>query len=109
MEPWKDASADAIHLIKNLLVMDVEKRYTCKQALEHTWVEKLAPNSSGKKISAAAVSNLKGFRAQNKLKKAALTVIRPAFFIHQVEIDVQGLRSVFEKTSCKKKLRRRLG
>jgi calcium-dependent protein kinase len=75
LEPWKDASSDAIHLIKNLLVMDVEKRYTCKQALEHTWVEKLAPNSSGKKISAAAVSNLKGFRAQNKLKKAALTVI----------------------------------
>ena len=69
-------------------------------------VEKLAPNSSDKKLSAAAVSNLKGFRAQNKLKKAALTVIRPAFFNHQVEIDVQGLRSVFEKTSCKKKAKK---
>merc|ERR1712118_57187 len=46
-----------------------------RQALEHTWVEKLAPNSSDKNLSVAAVSNLKGFRAQNKLKKAALTVI----------------------------------
>jgi len=75
MEPWKEASADSKDLIQRLIVMDVEKRYTVRQALEHTWVEKLAPNSSDKKLSAAAVSNLKGFRAQNKLKKAALTVI----------------------------------
>jgi calcium-dependent protein kinase len=75
MEPWKENSQDAKDLINRLLVMDVNKRFTVRQALEHTWVEKLAPNSSDKNLSMAAVSNLKGFRAQNKLKKAALTVI----------------------------------
>merc|ERR1719331_1858039 len=74
-EPWREASDDSKDLIKRLLVLDVAKRFSVKQALEHTWVERLAPNSSDKNISSSAVSNLKGFRAQNKLKKAALTVI----------------------------------
>merc|ERR1719460_188504 len=75
MDPWREASDDAKDLIKKLLVLDVAKRFSVKQALEHTWVERLAPNSYDKNISSSAVSNLKGFRAQNKLKKAALTVI----------------------------------
>lgn len=75
LEPWREASSDAKDLIGKLLVLDVAKRFSVKQALEHTWVESLAPNSSDKKISSSAVSNLKAFRAQNKLKKAALTVI----------------------------------
>jgi len=68
-------SMDAKDLINNLLVLDPRKRFTVEKALHHPWVERLAPNSGGKQISGSAFSNLKAFRAQNKLKKAALTVI----------------------------------
>merc|ERR1719253_1623055 len=75
MSAWEDVSMDAKDLINNLLVIDPKKRFTVEKALHHTWVERLAPNSGGKQISNTAFSNLKAFRAQNKLKKAALTVI----------------------------------
>merc|ERR1719253_1680808 len=75
MSAWEDVSMDAKELINKLLVLDARKRFTVEKALHHTWVERLAPNSGDKQISSSAFSNLKNFRAQNKLKKAALTVI----------------------------------
>jgi len=75
MSAWEDVSMDAKDLINNLLVIDPKKRFTVEKALHHPWVERLAPNSGNKQLSGTAFSNLKAFRAQNKLKKAALTVI----------------------------------
>lgn len=75
MPAWDYVSADAKDLIGKMLVLDPTKRYTAETALRHRWVEKLAPNSAHATLSTAAFANLKQFRAMNKLKKAALTVI----------------------------------
>lgn len=75
MPAWDTVSEDAKDLISKMLVLKPEKRYTAEQSLHHRWVEKLAPNSSEVALSVTAFDNLKAFRAANKLKKAALTVI----------------------------------
>ena len=35
---WDDISESARELIKNLLLVDAEKRYTAQQALNHPWI-----------------------------------------------------------------------
>merc|ERR1712072_423073 len=75
MPAWECVSEDARALIQKMLVLDTKKRYTAEQSLHHAWVQNLAPNATGGVLSKAAFDNLKSFRAQNKLKKAALTVI----------------------------------
>jgi calcium/calmodulin-dependent protein kinase I len=34
---WDDISDSAKDFIRQLMCVDVEKRYTCRQALEHPW------------------------------------------------------------------------
>jgi len=73
---WKNVSEDAKTLIRNLLKMNPKDRYTAEQALNNTWIKNKAPKATGEKIgSEDLVKNLKKFRSQNQLKKAALHVI----------------------------------
>mmetsp|Transcript_78752 Transcript_78752/g.138974 ORF Transcript_78752/g.138974 Transcript_78752/m.138974 type:complete len:492 (+) Transcript_78752:39-1514(+) len=72
---WVNVSEDAKHLIRSLLKMSPRDRYTAEQALNHEWVKEKAPRATNVPISSSLVGNLKGFRSQNKLKKAALHVI----------------------------------
>lgn len=72
---WKDVSDDAKDLIRNLLKMNPRDRYTAEQALNHTWIKNKAPKAAAVPLKAGMMDNLKGFRSQNKLKKAALHVI----------------------------------
>ena len=39
-EEWLDVSTEAIDLIKNMLVKNPEKRFNCKEVLEHYWFKK---------------------------------------------------------------------
>merc|ERR1712072_1047792 len=72
---WKNVSEDAKNLIRMLLKMNPRDRYTAEQALNHDWIKQKAPKATGASIGAGLVDNLKGFRSQNKLKKAALHII----------------------------------
>eukprot|EP00933_Yihiella_yeosuensis_P005288 TRINITY_DN10977_c0_g3_i1.p1 TRINITY_DN10977_c0_g3~~TRINITY_DN10977_c0_g3_i1.p1 ORF type:complete len:485 (+),score=150.93 TRINITY_DN10977_c0_g3_i1:53-1507(+) len=72
---WKNVSEDAKNLIRFLLKMNPKDRYTAEQALNHVWVEKKAPKAENVPIQQGFVDKLRGFRGQNKLKKAALHVI----------------------------------
>merc|ERR1719159_2342672 len=55
--------------------MNPRDRYTAEQALHHTWVKNKAPKATNVTLQSSLVDNLRGFRSQNKLKKAALQVI----------------------------------
>jgi len=88
---WKNISQDAKDLIKNLLKMDPKTRYTAQQALEHTWVKNKAPKAKEGALPTNMMSNLKGFRSQNKLKKAALHVIASQLD----ESKIKALRETF--------------
>jgi len=88
---WKIISDDAKNLIKNLLKMNPRDRYTAEQALNHVWVRNKAPKASNVPLQGGIVGNLKSFRSQNKLKKAALHVIASQLGENQIK----GLRETF--------------
>merc|ERR1719454_813507 len=72
---WKNVSDDAKDLIKKLLKMNPRDRYTAEQSLAHVWVKNKAPQAANVPLQSGLVDNLRSFRSQNKLKKAALHVI----------------------------------
>merc|ERR1712176_417372 len=88
---WKNVSEDAKNLIRMLLKMNPRDRYTAEQALNHVWIKNKAPKATGAKLQDNFVDNLRGFRSQNKLKKAALHIIA-----NQLNEDqIKALRDVF--------------
>merc|ERR1712113_1080715 len=88
---WKDVSEDAKNLIRHLLKLDPKERYTTKKALTHEWVTMKAPKAKPVSLSKGLIGNLRGFRSQNKLKKAALHVIAN----QMSEQDIRNLRDTF--------------
>eukprot|EP00434_Breviolum_minutum_P039044 symbB.v1.2.034650.t1/scaffold4504.1/size42116/6 len=70
-----EAMQDAKGLIRNLLKFSPKERITAEQALNAEWVKDHAPRAGDVSIGSGLVDNLRGFRSQNKLKKAALHVI----------------------------------
>jgi len=88
---WKSVSEDAKNLIRMLLKMNPRDRYTAEQALNHVWVRNKAPKSQNQPLQNTLVDNLKSFRSQNKLKKAALHVIASQLG----ESQIKALRDTF--------------
>lgn len=93
---WKNVSEDAKELIRKLLKMNPKDRFTAEQALYHVWVEKKAPKAANVALQTNLVDNLRGFRSQNKLKKAALHVIATQLG----ESQIQALRDTFMALDC---------
>merc|ERR1719156_122905 len=87
---WKNVSEDAKNLIRMLLKMNPRDRYTAEQAMNHVWIKNKAPKAQAVPLQASFVDNLRGFRSQNKLKKAALHVIAGQLD----ESQIKNLRSV---------------
>merc|ERR1712048_550190 len=88
---WKNVSEDAKNLIRMLLKMNPRDRYTAEQALNHVWIKNKAPKATGAKLQDNFVDNLRGFRSQNKLKKAALHIITNQLN----EEQIKALRDTF--------------
>merc|ERR1719253_944351 len=72
---WKGVSEDAKNLIRGLLKMNPRQRITAQQALDQDWIRSKAPKAPMASLPANFVDNLRGFRSQNRLKKAALHII----------------------------------
>jgi calcium-dependent protein kinase len=88
---WKSVSEDAKNLIRMLLKMNPRDRYTAEQALNHVWVRNKAPRAEKVDLKSTLIDNLRGFRSQNKLKKAALHVIASQLG----ETQIKALRDTF--------------
>lgn len=73
-EYWGQVSDDAKNLIKALLTVDPDKRYTGDQALKNKWIgtdsKKLANQNLGVNLD-----QLKKFNAKRKFKAAVKTVV----------------------------------
>lgn len=89
---WEHVSKEAKDLVARMLVLDPKKRYTANDALNHKWIIHLAPQSKGAlPFSAGAFRNLKKFRQNHRLKKAALTIVA-----HNIdEAQISDLRQMF--------------
>merc|ERR1712060_173782 len=72
---WKHVSADAKNLIRMLLKVDPQERFTAEQALHHTWIMNKKPNEKNVSLQLKVVNNFRSFSGHNRLKKAALHVI----------------------------------
>jgi len=88
---WKNVSEDAKNLIRMLLKMNPRDRYTAEQALNHDWIKNKAPKAKNVNLQENFVENLKSFRVQNKLKKAALQIIAGQLNDNQIK----ALRETF--------------
>eukprot|EP00435_Cladocopium_sp_Y103_P054349 s1338_g17.t1 len=88
---WKNVSEDAKNLIRQLLKMNPKERYTAEAALNHEWIKLKAPKATNVSLQSNFVDNLRHFRSQNKLKKAALHIIAGQLN----EDQIKQLRDVF--------------
>ena len=92
-EEWDNISHDAKDLIKKLLIKDIDKRYSAKEALNHSWIIK---NKNKVKIDqnkfAEVVTNLRNYSSKLKLQQSTL-----AYIVHNLvhKEDCQYLREVF--------------
>jgi len=74
-----------------LLKMNPKDRYTAEQTLNHDWIKNKAPKAIDVCLQQNQLENLRSFRSQNKLKKAALQVIASQLN----EIQIKALRDIF--------------
>merc|ERR1712190_81935 len=88
---WKNISEDAKNLIRMLLKMNPRDRFTAEQALNHEWIKNKAPKAKNLSLQDNFVDNLRSFRSQNKLKKAALHIIAGQLS----EGQIKALRDTF--------------
>lgn len=88
---WKGISEDAKALIKCLLKMNPRDRYTAEQALNHVWIKNKAPKATDAMLQSSNLDNLRHFRSQNKLKKAALRIIASEL----TDPQIKELRNIF--------------
>jgi len=89
---WEGISSDAKDLIGKLLTMDPQARYTAEQARGHTWIKNLAPKAKDVPLQGSQLTNMRAFRGQSKLKKAALQVIAQRLR----EDEIKQLKDMFK-------------
>ena len=72
---WGAISDKAKDLITQLLTYDIDKRPSAEEALKHPWITEMSNASIDATIAMGALSNLKTFRADQKLKQATFAFI----------------------------------
>ena len=92
-EKWDEISRDAKDLIKNLLIKDINKRFSARQSLSHPWITKHRRNKNLdlKKLN-EIITNIKNYSAKFKLQQLTL-----AYIVHNLtsKEDCEFLREVF--------------
>jgi calcium-dependent protein kinase len=93
---WNEVSEEAKDLVRNLLCMDVKKRFSAEQALNHVWFKKMKDVKNNKPVSKETLDiitkNLGSFRAEQKLQQAAL-----AYIVHNLikKEDCEEMKKAF--------------
>ncbi|KAM3144381.1 hypothetical protein pb186bvf_003545 [Paramecium bursaria] len=72
---WDLVTDLAKDLIKNMLQLDITKRFSAKQVLEHPWFNQAHQIPMEKGIVQSRLKNLMNFRAEQKLQQATLMFI----------------------------------
>jgi len=90
---WKNISEDAKNLIRLMLTYDPADRVKAEDALSHIWIQNKAPHATAAPLQKDFVTHLRGFRSQNKLKKAALQVLAQ----NMDDSKIKHLRAIFSQ------------
>mmetsp|Transcript_10953 Transcript_10953/g.8128 ORF Transcript_10953/g.8128 Transcript_10953/m.8128 type:complete len:157 (+) Transcript_10953:555-1025(+) len=76
-QQFKNLSDECKDLIRQMICVDRKKRITCSKILEHPWMVKVLGSTErhDADLDPEIISNLKKFKGQSLLKKAALNVL----------------------------------
>eukprot|EP00929_Paragymnodinium_shiwhaense_P104144 TRINITY_DN6822_c0_g1_i1.p1 TRINITY_DN6822_c0_g1~~TRINITY_DN6822_c0_g1_i1.p1 ORF type:complete len:1008 (-),score=293.61 TRINITY_DN6822_c0_g1_i1:185-3208(-) len=88
---WRKVSREAQKLIKCMLKLDPSDRFTIRKCLDDGWFKQALPKREDVPIKPVLLTNLRGFRALNKLHRAGLAVIASMLR----EEQIRGPREVF--------------
>eukprot|EP00826_Nyctotherus_ovalis_P040975 TRINITY_DN4081_c0_g2_i10.p1 TRINITY_DN4081_c0_g2~~TRINITY_DN4081_c0_g2_i10.p1 ORF type:complete len:231 (+),score=58.64 TRINITY_DN4081_c0_g2_i10:66-758(+) len=72
---WQGVSAQAKDLIKKMLVVDPERRYSAVEALTHQWTQSGREDTMSSEEAKELLNSLSQYNAQYKLQQASLTFI----------------------------------
>jgi calcium-dependent protein kinase len=72
---WEGVSEEAKDLIRKMLTYDPSQRISAVTALEHEWFKKYIEYKDATMAVIKALTNLKSFKAEQKLQQAAITFI----------------------------------
>merc|ERR1711981_753922 len=94
---WDDISLEAKEFIRKLMCVDVDKRLTCEEALEHAWI---SGAKGDRNIHASVSAQLKKNFAKSKWKQAyhAIAVSRQMKLLALNSSNRSSRESSIEKT-----------
>lgn len=72
---WQGVSAEAKDLIRKMLVVDPERRYSAAEALGHQWMQSGREDTVTSEETRELLNSLSQYNAQYKLQQASLTFI----------------------------------
>lgn len=72
---WRSVSREAKNLIRNMLVIDPERRYSAVEALNDPWIQNTHEDTVSSEETKELLNNLSQYNAQYKLQQASLTYI----------------------------------
>jgi len=72
---WNNISDKCKDFISQLLTYDPEKRPSAEKMISHPWITELSQTTVDTNLAMGALSNLKTFRADQKLKQATFAFI----------------------------------
>eukprot|EP01022_Parablepharisma_sp_SALTPOND_P018088 TRINITY_DN293_c0_g1_i1.p1 TRINITY_DN293_c0_g1~~TRINITY_DN293_c0_g1_i1.p1 ORF type:complete len:552 (+),score=64.24 TRINITY_DN293_c0_g1_i1:2543-4198(+) len=80
---WRNISTDAKDLILKMLEKNVEKRYTAKQCLDHSWFQKHG-DTSFPQLDVKLLNRLKNYKKQSRFKQEVLGIVTK--FLHPLVV-----------------------
>ena len=90
---WRLISKEAQDFISKLLCLNVEKRYTAAQALNHIWLKTIKKEGQDAKLDPKIFENLTNYKEIPTLKKEAMKVI-----VNMMnDKDIRELNKAFRK------------
>lgn len=90
---WRGISKEAQDFIAKLLCVNVEKRYTAEQALNHVWLRSLKKEREDTKLNPKIIENIANYKDIPTLKKEAMKVI-----VNMMnDKEVKDLKNAFRK------------
>jgi len=72
---WEKVSKAAMDLIRGMLEINRERRYSAEKALNDPWIKDKAPQAQDVPLSPEVFDRMKSYKNRNKLEKAALNII----------------------------------
>jgi len=87
---WEVVTEAAKDMISQMLVMDISKRATAKQLLQHRWFQ-VAATAPAAALGAHMVKRLRAFAGMSRMKRLALVVLARTL----TDNDVKRLRELF--------------